>query len=390
LVRIALKGRELASDARPPANLVFLIDVSGSMGRSLGLVKFALRELLGRLRPDDRIAIVTFENEAKLELRSTPVERADEIRTAIDRLAVRSGTNGGAGIKMAYEVARERFQAEGINRVILCTDGMFNIGVTQRADALSLIRESASSRVYLTVLGFREPQMLAFMSPRMRSSTPALLMRNDMLEMLADNGNGVYGFVDSAAEARKILVEQVEGTLATIAKDVKLQVEFNPSRVAAYRLIGYENRALTKRDFTDEAADAGEVAAGHSVTALYEIEPKSGNRPKKGAVSSSGAGSADDLLTLRIRYQTPEGKTAPELTFPLADGGMEFEDAAAVAAWGILLREGGRSDLISFSDVEEWARQGLGEDAAGYRAEFLELVDRARSLKRPPVVRELR
>ncbi len=389
LVRVGIKGREFAPEARPAANLVFLIDVSGSMSSAnkLPLVKSSLRQLLGRLRADDRVAIVTYAGASGLALPSTPVSRREEILASLDRLESGGSTNGGMGIHLAYDIAKANFRPEGVNRVILCTDGDFNVGVTGREELLSLIQEKARARVFLTVLGFGMGNL-----------------KDATLEMLADKGNGTYGYIDSEREARKLFVEQVQGTLATIAKDVKIQVEFNPARVAAYRLVGYENRALAKEDFNNDQVDAGEVGAGHTVTALYEIVPvgaavsgdetgearpevdplKYGPRKKTAPVrraAPAGEAEAAELLTVKIRYKAPDADVSRKLEFPLVDHGARFEAAdadfrfaAAVAAWGMLLRGSPHAGSATHADVLRWAEGGLADDAGGHRSEFLELV----------------
>ena len=391
LVRVAVKGREFAPEARPPANLVFLVDVSGSMSSAnkLPLVKASLRQLLGQLRADDRVAIVTYAGASGLALPSTPASRGGEILDALDRLESGGSTNGGMGIHLAYDIAKANFRPEGVNRVILCTDGDFNVGVTGRSELLSLIQEKARSRVFLTVLGFGMGNL-----------------KDGTLEMLADKGNGAYGYIDSEREARKVFVEQVEGTLATIAKDVKIQVEFNPARVASYRLIGYENRALAKEDFNNDQVDAGEVGAGHTVTALYEIVPvgasaaeasdvvpevdslKYGPKKRPAPVRrpptpAPAGGDSDELLTVKIRYKAPDGDVSRKLEFPLVDrrsafaaADAEFKFAAAVAAWGMLLRGSPHAGSATCADVLRWAEDGLAADPGGHRAEFVGLVRR--------------
>ncbi|MBC8010838.1 MAG: VWA domain-containing protein [Burkholderiales bacterium] len=396
LVRIALKAREADAETRPAANLVFLVDVSGSMSaeNKLPLVKASLRMLLDRLRADDRVAIVTYAGASGLALPSTPAARRGDILRALERLESGGSTNGGMGIHLAYDIAKANFLADGINRVILCTDGDFNVGVTGREALLALIQEKARSRVFLTVLGFGMGNL-----------------KDGTLEQLADRGNGAYGYIDSRREARKVFVEQVEGTLVTVAKDVKIQVEFNPARVASYRLIGYENRVLAKEDFNDDRVDAGDVGAGHTVTALYEIVPAAGaggargRRPavdplKYGAAaamdlwpedtSETDAGSAtmaQELLTVKIRYKEPMGDESRKLEFPLVDAGEgfaradgEFKFAAAVAAWGMLLRESPHAGTATLARVQAWAQEGLANDPEEHRAEFVELVGRTRGL----------
>lgn len=406
LVRIALKANEADVETRPAANLVFLVDVSGSMSaeNKLPLVKASLRMLLDRLRADDRVAIVTYAGASGLALPSTPAARRGEILRALERLESGGSTNGGMGIHLAYDIAKANFWADGINRVILCTDGDFNVGVTGREALLALIQEKARSRVFLTVLGFGMGNL-----------------KDGTLEQLANKGNGAYGYIDTWREARKVFVEQVEGTLATVAKDVKIQVEFNPARVASYRLIGYENRVLAKEDFNDDRVDAGDVGAGHTVTALYEIVPAAGagggagsgeaggQRPavdplKYGAAAAmdlwpeerggcgegaaySGATAADELLTVKIRYKEPAGDESRRLEFPLVDAGEgfaradgEFKFAAAVAAWGMLLRESPHAGAATLPRVQAWAEEGLANDPEGHRAEFVELVRRTREV----------
>jgi Ca-activated chloride channel family protein len=376
LVRVALKAIEAVPEERPEANLVFVIDLSGSMGvgGGLDLVKPALLQLVDRLRPEDRVAIVGFGREAKVLLSSTRVERLSAIKSVIQGMRLGGATNGEAGIEFGYQIAQEHFSAEKVNRVIFCTDGGFNVGATQETQLLRLIREKARSRVFLTVLGF---------GMSMRGS-------DERLEKLANNGNGVFGFVDSVSEARKLLVDEIDGTLATVAKDVKIQVEFNPALVSSYRLIGYENRALEKDGFEDAAVDAGEVGFGHAVTALYEIDPARGGVRKRVFASAEEKAAAERLLTLRIRYKSPRDEEARAQEFSLADAGRDFEDAdedfrfaAAVAAWGMLIRESSYAGGANIDAVREWAEECLGYDPGGYRREFLELVKESRWLTNP-------
>jgi Ca-activated chloride channel family protein len=376
LVRIGLKGREVSMAERRPANLVFLIDVSGSMNSAnkLPLVKESLRLLVERLRPDDRVAIVTYAGSSGLALPSTPASKKNEILASLDNLQSGGSTNGAMGIHLAYDIAKANFVADGgINRVILCTDGDFNVGVTDRAELVRLVEEKAKSRVFLSVFGFGMGNLKDF-----------------TLEALSGKGNGAYGYIDSRREAEKVFVEQVEGTLVTIAKDVKIQVEFNPAKVASYRLIGYENRMLAKEDFNNDAVDAGDIGAGHTVTALYEVVPvgagagvdplkyqKAGEIVRKPALS-------EELLTVKIRYKAPEGEVSRKQEFPLVDGGIgfakadgEFRFAAAVAAWGMLLRDSPHKGSATFEQVIAWAGDGLGDDTGGHRAEFVQLVRRS-------------
>ncbi|HEY8990992.1 MAG TPA: von Willebrand factor type A domain-containing protein, partial [Luteolibacter sp.] len=390
LVRIGIKGRELTAATRPPANLVFLLDVSGSMNQpnKLPLVKESLRLLVEHLRPDDRVAIVTYAGNSGLALPSTPASQKREILASLDSLRPGGGTNGAMGIHLAYDIAKANFTAGGINRVILCTDGDFNVGVTHRDELTSLVAEKAKSRVFLSVFGFGMGNY-----------------KDATLESLADKGNGAYGYIDTRREAEKVFVEQAEGTLATIAKDVKIQVEFNPARVQSYRLIGYENRILAKEDFNNDAVDAGDIGAGHTVTALYEIVPvgmdddtaprptvdplkyqktEAGSRkPEAGARRTESR----ELLTVKIRYKAPEGDVSAKQEFPLIDGGRRFEQASdefrfasAVAAWGMLLRGSPNTGSASFEQVQAWAENALGDDEGGYRSEFIQLVRRSAEL----------
>jgi Ca-activated chloride channel family protein len=389
LVRIGLKGREVtdASDstgspqARPPANLVFLLDVSGSMHQAnkLPLVKQSLRLLVNKLRPDDRVAIAVYAGASGLALPSTSAARKAEILDAIDRLEASGSTNGAMGIQLAYDIAKANFITGGVNRVILATDGDFNVGLTNEGDLVRLVQEKAQSGVFLSVLGYGMGNL-----------------KDSTLEQLADKGNGHYAYIDSLAEARKSLVEQAGGTLVTIAKDVKIQVEFNPAVVSAYRLIGYENRLLAKEDFNNDAVDAGEIGAGHTVTALYEVVPVGVEMPATGSVDALKYQAVEnresriqnqkpgEMLTVKIRYKEPAGDASSRLEFPLRDTGAEFAGAspdfkfaAAVAAFGMVLRDSPHKGASTLADVAAWGRAGLAGDAGGYRAEFLSLVERA-------------
>ncbi|MEO6874899.1 MAG: von Willebrand factor type A domain-containing protein [Opitutaceae bacterium] len=391
LVRIGLKGREVSLAERAPANLVFLLDVSGSMNEpnKLPLVKESLRLLISKLRPDDRVAIVVYAGASGLALPSTPVAKSAEIIGALEALTPGGSTNGAMGIQLAYDIAKANFVTGGLNRVILCTDGDFNVGVTGEGDLTRLIEEKAKSGVFLTVLGFGMGDY-----------------KDSMLEKLADKGNGNYGYIDSRREAEKLLVEQVNGTLLTIAKDVKLQVEFNPAQVASYRLIGYENRLLKKEDFNNDAVDAGEIGAGHTVTALYEVVPTSRVRGEGSEVmglpavdelkyrkaegyddravmkdSNRSDWPSRELLTLKVRFKEPTGTVSRKLVFPLTDSGAafatasaDFKFAAAVAEFGMILRDSPHKGTATLADVLVWAQAGTDSDAGGYREEFIELV----------------
>jgi len=378
LVLIGLQGRRIADADLPPRNLVFLVDVSGSMNQpqKLPLVKASLGLLADTLREQDTVALVVYAGAAGLVLPPTPGDRKAEIRRALDRLEAGGSTAGGAGIELAYKVAGESFVKGGINRVILATDGDFNVGVTSDGELVRLIEEKRKSRVFLSVLGFGMGNY-----------------QDAKMEQLADKGDGNYAYIDTLHEARKVLVEQAGGTLVTIAKDVKIQVEFNPARVAAYRLIGYENRVLAAQDFNDDKKDAGEIGAGHSVTALYEIVP-AGMEVTAGTVDAlkyqqprlaSAQAKSEELMTVKLRYKAPEGDASRLLSVAV----READDAAlkprlafasAVAGFGMLLRESEHKGTLSYAGVRELASRGTGADPNGYRSEFVKLVTAAEGL----------
>lgn len=377
LVRIGLKGREIPAGERPPANLVFLLDVSGSMtpANKLPLVKRAMKLLVERLDGDDRVAIVVYAGSAGSVLPSTPGDEQGTILAALDKLEAGGSTAGGAGIRLAYQVAAGNFIEGGVNRVILATDGDFNVGVTSRGDLVRMIEEQAKSGVFLTVLGFGMGNI-----------------KDSTLEDLSGRGNGNYAYIDSIGEARKALVEEMGSTLVTIAKDVKIQVEFNPAQAAAYRLIGYENRMLRAEDFNDDLKDAGEIGAGHTVTALYEVIPAGSDLPLPGVdplkyqrpAEANAAAGGGELLTLKIRYKEPEGETSRLLEFPVVDAGEtlaeadpDFSFAAAVASFGMLLRGSEHRGDSTFASVLDLAEAGRGGDPRGLRADFISLVRRA-------------
>jgi Ca-activated chloride channel family protein len=388
LVRIGLKGREVSDAQRPPANLVFLLDVSGSMTHpnKLPLVKQSLRLLVEKLRPDDRVAIAVYAGASGLALPSTSAREKATILEAINELTPGGSTNGAMGIQLAYDIAKANFVPGGVNRVILATDGDFNVGTTSEGELVNLIEEKAKSGVFLSVLGYGMGNL-----------------KDSTLEQLADKGNGNYAYIDSLAEAKKTLVEQAGGTLMTIAKDVKIQVEFNPAQVQAYRLIGYENRMLAKEDFNNDKIDAGEIGAGHTVTALYEVVPVGAampdetpavdglkyQKPKQGAGSLKQGALNAEMLTVKIRYKEPAGEVSSKLEFPLVDGGTAFADAspdfkfaASVAGFGMALRDSPHKGQLTLADVLVWGQSSLGQDPGGYRAEFLTLVGVAERLVR--------
>ncbi len=382
LVKIGIKGQDMSRRERPAANLVFLIDVSGSMqdANKLPLAKTALGMLVEELGAGDRVAIVTYAGQSGLALESTDSRDRSRIMDAIEGLQAGGGTNGSGGIQLAYQVARSQYRDDGVNRVILLTDGDFNVGITDDGALEDLISREASSGVFLSVLGFGMGNL-----------------QDGRLERLADRGNGNYGYIDGPDEAQRRLVDQLTGTLVTIAKDVKLQVEFNPSQVAAYRLIGYENRRLAAQDFADDRKDAGEIGAGHTVTALYEVLPIGADRQGTGLPdlryqrprpAARGSGS-DDLLYLKLRYKTPEGETSRLLEAPIKDRGdslrsasVDFHFAAAVAAFGMVLRDSEHRGEASMAMVEDLAAAGMGSDRSEERQGFLELVRSTRRLAR--------
>jgi len=383
LVHVGLQGRRMDPRSLPPANLVFLVDVSGSMDEpdKLPLLKEAFGLLVENLRPQDRVSIVVYAGAAGMVLPPTPGGQRDRILRAINELTPGGSTNGAEGIRLAYQLARDAFIRGGNNRVILATDGDFNVGVSSDAELVRLIEHERQDGVFLTVLGFGTGNL-----------------QDSKMEQLADRGNGNYAYLDGIQEARKVLVGEMGGTLFTIARDVKAQVEFNPARVRAYRLIGYENRALAAEDFNDDHKDAGELGAGHSVTALYEVVPVGApETPARGVDPlryqqvrpTPRAGGSGELLTVKLRYKAPDGEESrlivrpiPDRHLPLAQTSADFRFAAAVAEWGMLLRASKFRGESSHAQVVELARGALASDRGGYRAESLRLVDRSRQLAR--------
>ncbi|MCB1276997.1 VWA domain-containing protein, partial [Prosthecobacter sp.] len=387
LARIAIKGRELG-DERKNSNLVFLVDVSGSMNQpnKLPLVQQSLRMLTEQLGEGDKVTMVVYAGSSGLVLPPTNGENKSEILAAIDKLKAGGSTHGSAGIQLAYEQAVAGFIKEGVNRVILCTDGDFNVGASSPDELEKLVTRKAKSGVFLSVLGFGTGNL-----------------KDRTMETLADKGNGNYAYIDSLSEARKVLVEQMSGTLVTIAKDVKIQVEFNPAAVRSYRLIGYENRMLAKEDFNDDTKDAGEIGAGHSVVALYEVVPANlppGAEPRP-AVDSlkyqapaiaperlAEAAKSGETMTVKLRYKEPDGDLSKLIEMPVKDDGKtltassdEYKFSAAVAGFGLLLRDSAYQGTLSWETVRRLAIDGKGADKLGYRGEFLQLIDKARGLK---------
>jgi Ca-activated chloride channel family protein len=377
LLLVGLQGRRIKTADLPPNNLVFLIDVSGSMESAdkLPLLKRSIDLLINELRPQDRVAIVVYAGNAGLVLPSTPGSNKGAISAAIQQLEAGGSTAGGEGIQLAYDVAKQNFLENGNNRVILATDGDFNVGVSSDGELEQLIESKRRDRIFLTVLGFGTGNI-----------------KDSKMELLADKGNGNYAYVDSLSEARKVLVEEMGATLFTIAKDVKIQIEFNPAHVAAYRLIGYENRLLRKEDFNDDKKDAGDIGAGHSVTALYEIVPPGGAIPGEASVDplkyqAQTAKSSPEMLTLKLRYKDPDSETSKLIAQPLLDAHGDITTAsdnlrfaAAVAELGMLLRDSKFKGDASYDEVRQLAQKSLGSDEEGYRADFLSMVAAASRL----------
>jgi Ca-activated chloride channel family protein len=377
LARIGVRARPIDPDRMPPRNLVFLIDVSGSMASEtrLPLVKKSLDLLIDRLNPNDRVSVVTYAAGSSVRLQPTPGGQKETIRRAVRSLSAGGGTNGEGGIKLAYETARRSFVEGGANRVILRTDGDFNLGQTSESELVQLVERERTCRVFLTVLGYGMGNL-----------------KNSALEQLANHGNGHYAYIDTIEEARKVFVEQ-GGALVAVAKDVKFQVEFNPEKVGAYRLIGYENRLLKAEDFKDDAKDAGDLGSGHTVTALYELVPAGvpidlpGVDPLKYQAPAKPAVGSDEWLTVRMRYKHPEADTSDEVAavlpgtadnLPMAE---DFRFAAAVAEFGLVLRDSPYKGSATLSDALHRAETATSYDPNGHRAEFLGLVRKAMELK---------
>jgi Ca-activated chloride channel family protein len=383
LVRIGIKGREVPQGERAASNLVFLVDVSGSMSSQdkLPLLVSSLKLLVNKLDERDRVALVTYAGNAGLVLESTRCDGPGRTKVldALERLRSGGSTHGSAGIQLAYRTATDALEKGGINRVILATDGDFNVGVTDRDDLHRLITSSAKSGVFLSVLGFGTGNL-----------------KDGTAELLADKGNGNYSYIDSLGEAQKVLVNEMGGTLVTIAKDVKLQVEFNPAKVEAYRLVGYENRTLAAQDFNDDKKDAGEIGAGHTVTALYEVVPPgAGGYPsvddlkyqEKPALQTPDLVESEDLLNVKLRWKEPDEDVSTKIEVPvvdegrsLAQAGPDMAFASAVASFGMLLRGSDHAGSATWDTVLELAERGRGEDRDGYRAEFLRLAQVAKGL----------
>jgi Ca-activated chloride channel family protein len=379
LALIGLQARKLQHEETPARNLVFLLDVSGSMlpPNKLPLVKAAMKMLTDTLRAEDRVAIVVYAGASGLALPSTPGNHKPVIQNAIEVLQAGGSTNGASGIRLAYNVAADNYIKGGVNRVILATDGDFNVGVTSQGELVRLIEEQRERGIFLSVIGVGTGNL-----------------KDSTMEKLADKGNGNYSYFDTLHEARRVLIAEGGATLVTVAKDVKIQVEFNPARVGAYRLIGYENRLLNREDFNDDRKDAGEIGAGHTVTALYEIVPP-GERidvptvdPLKYQDESRPASTraSDEIMTVKLRYKQPDGERSELMTIPVTDRTSAMSEnigfAAAVAEFGMLLRRSEFVGKATWESARALAVRNRGADVDGYRAEFIRLLDLAAALDR--------
>ncbi len=380
LVHIGLKGKEISNQNLPIANLVFLIDVSGSMDQEnkLPLVQSSLKLLTEQLRKNDKVAIVVYAGASGLVLPSTPGSNKIKIKEAIDNLQAGGSTAGAEGIKLAYKIAKENFSVDGNNRVILATDGDFNVGVSSDDELVNLIEQERKSNIFLTVLGFGMGNY-----------------KDNKMQQLADKGNGNHAYIDNINEAKKVLVKEFGSTLFTIAKDVKIQVEFNPAKVAAYRLIGYENRMLQKEDFNNDKKDAGELGAGHTVTVLYEIIPsgikdeftEKVDELKYQTTAAVNNNFTNEILTIKLRYKKPDVDISKLIVHPVTDENTSLENtsnnfrfSAAVASFGMLLRNSAYKQNASYEYVIGLAKNAKGKDADGYRDEFIQIVNTASSL----------
>lgn len=381
LLQVGLRGKSIDKSTLPPSNLVFLIDVSGSMDdpNKLPLLKSAFGLLVNELRAQDHVAIVVYAGAAGLVLESTPGNRKETIMSAIDNLEAGGSTAGGAGLKLAYREAEKNFVKGGNNRIILATDGDFNVGESSNGGMERLVEEKREQGVFITVLGFGMGNY-----------------KDDKMEIIADKGNGNYAYIDNLQEARKVLVREFGGTLFTIAKDVKFQLEFNPAMVESYRLIGYENRLLNDEDFNDDTKDAGEMGSGHMVTALYELVPNGSGEslpsvdPLKYQASKirHEENYSDELLTIKVRYKKPDGKTSMLLEKPVKGTNDDIEEAsdnlrfaAAVAEFGMILRESEFKGSSNLESAAKLAKSGRGEDEDGYRGELIRLIETVKSMR---------
>lgn len=378
LLRIGIKGQDIAKTSLPPSNLVFLVDVSGSMGspERLPLLKSALKFLVNQLRPQDRVSLVTYASGTQVVLEPTPGSQRTKIIAALENLKAGGSTSGAAGITLAYSMAEQSYIKGGINRIFLATDGDFNVGVTNFDELKNMAEEKRKSGVSLSTLGFGVGNY-----------------NEKLMEQLADAGNGNYSYIDTLNEGQKMLVDEMTSTLATIAKDVKIQIEFNPDVVSEYRLVGYENRMLMREDFNNDKVDAGEVGAGHTVTAIYELtlKGKSGSVDalRYGSEKASGTTRSGELAFLRLRYKAPDGDVSKLIEWPLQrqdakasfdTASTDFRFATAVAAFGQQLRGGKHTGGMTYDDIARIAAEARGTDDYGYRGEFQRLVRLAQSL----------
>ncbi|GJH41078.1 hypothetical protein RCZ04_16280 [Capnocytophaga sp. HP1101] len=376
LLRIGLQAKKIDLQKAPPSNIVFLIDTSGSMDspNKMPLLKASFKLLLSSLKPEDKVAIVVYASKTGIALPSTSAKEKEKITKVIDDLVASGSTAGGAGLQTAYEVAKKNFLPKGNNRIILATDGDFNVGISSRDELQRLVEEERKNGIYISVLGYGMGNY-----------------RDDMVETIADKGNGNYAYIDNLSEAKRVLVNEFGGTLYTVAKDVKLQLEFNPQYVKEYRLVGYENRALANEDFEDDKKDAGEIGAGHTVTALYELVPAKGTTTDGLRYQKQvEKGFTNELAFLKIRYKDPIAKDAKSvevsepITFALTDLTKTDDDyrfAAAVAEWGMLLRNSKYKAKSSYKQVLDLAKNATGKDEEGYRKEFIRLVEVSEKLK---------
>ena len=385
LMKVALQGKRIKKDNLPPSNLVFLLDVSGSMNASnkLPLLKSALKMLVNELRVEDKVSIVVYAGAAGVVLEPTSGKNKTKIINALDNLNAGGSTAGGAGLKLAYKLANENLLKKGNNRIILATDGDFNVGVSSNTEMEKLIETERKKGIFITVAGFGIGNY-----------------KDSKMEIIANKGNGNYFYIDNIQEARKAMVEEFGGTLYTIAKDVKFQLEFNPQHVAGYRLIGYENRMLNAEDFNDDKKDAGEIGAGHTVTALYEIIPvgakdaesylarvdelKYQQRKEKKQKEEVKGQFSDELLTLKLRYKQPDEtssiklvKTVKNKVLPYSKASENFKFASSVAAWGMKLRDSDYIEDVSYAEIIRWAKVAKSTDEEGYRAEMIRLMESA-------------
>jgi len=384
LVHIGIQGKKIDISKAPASNLVFLIDTSGSMSNDLGLVKRSIKMLVDNLREEDSISIVAYAGSAGLVLKPTSGADKRTILNAISRLQSGGSTAGGAGIELAYKMAKQNFIHNGNNRVILATDGDFNVGINSEGGLIRLIEKKRKDQIYLSVLGFGSGNY-----------------QDSKMEQLADNGNGNYAYIDNLLEAKKVLVKEVGGTLFTIAKDVKIQVEFNPAKVKSYRLIGYVNRLLNKEDFNDDKKDAGELGSGHTVTALYEIslydseEPTSNVDALRYQTTTSNKSAqqcfnyCNETLTVKVRYKSPDSDKSQLIFAPVSEiyknfneSSDDFRFSSAVAAFGMLLRDSDFKGDLNYKKIQEIARQAKGKDLQGYRSEFVGLIELAEELSK--------